>query len=81
MRLSQDRFYNGNVTKRFYWKKGLPDEIVCDTIHDTFSYEASNAFYSVHVRRSDGYKTYHFNCGFDSGIKPIHKAIEKHFGV
>lgn len=63
-----DRFYKGNV------HKGTPP-----TRYDRYSYESGTKLCAVDIR-DDGQKTYHVNC-LIAWPEPIHRAIEKHFGV
>ena len=81
MNLSINNFNWGRVTKRFTMFKGTDKEYSTDVEFIRHTYETHNAIYDVDMRKSDGDKTYHINCGFAGEIHKIHKAIEKHFKI
>ena len=81
MRLAQDRFYKSNVTKAFTIFKGTDREKVSSTRYTRYTYETHNKLFDVDIRDSDGDKTYHINCGFETDKHKIHEEIEKHFNI
>lgn len=81
MRLANDRFHKGDVHKRFTLECTGQTFVAPYT---RYSYETTGAkgkIFDVDVRDSDGAKTYHVNCGFETEPAPIHKKIEDHFGI
>ena len=81
MRLAQDRFYKTTITKIFTIFKGTNQESVTYTPYHRYTYETHNKLFDVDIRDSDGDKTYHINCGFETDKHKIHEEIEKHFGI
>ena len=81
MRLAQDRFYKSGAYKRFTLFEGTDKEEISYTRYTRYTYYASHKFFDVDIRDSDGDKTYHINCGFETDKLKIHEEIEKHFGI
>ena len=76
MKLAQDRFYKSDCIKLFTMH-GKTHK----TPYDRYTYETVTTLYDVDIRRGDKSKSYHVNMGFETEAKPIHRQIEKHFGI
>ena len=81
MRLAQDRFYKNAVIKIFKIFEGTDREKVSSVRYTRYTYETHDRLFDVDIRDSDGDKTYHINCGFETDKQKIHEEIEKHFGI
>ena len=81
MRLAQDRFYTSAAIKIFKIFEGTDREKVSFVRYTRYTYETHNKLFDVDIRDSDGDKTYHINCGFETDKHKIHEEIEKHFGI
>ena len=81
MRLAQDRFYKSGAYKRFTLFEGTDKEEIFYTRYTRYTYETHDRLFDVDIRDSDGDKTYHINCGFETDKHKIHEEIEKHFGI
>ena len=49
--------------------------------HIRYAYVGQKDRFEVDVRDSDGYRTYHINCGVDIAPRSTHRRIERHFGL
>ncbi len=74
--LAENRFYKTTLRKEFIFRGQR-----FTSGYYRYSYESATRILDVDVRASDGARTYHVNCGFDTEPNAIHRAIENHFAI
>ena len=80
MNLSDNRYSRTTIHKRFTFGVGVKAWTRYEA-YTRYSYETHSKLFDIEVRNSDSAKSYHVNCGFAGEPFPIHKEIERHFGI